>query len=298
MLSAQQIKDFALTVGFSHCGIARARRLNSVKQLFEAALAQGYHADMHFLERDVEKRFDPSLLLPGCQSVVVVTYNYCIEENPAADKYRAARYTWIEDYHNVVKTLLDRVVEQIQKLEPCQCRVTVDSSCISEKNWAVEAGVGIYGKNGLIHNEDGSFFVLGTILIDKAVDFYDFVRNSDCGTCRSCIENCPAHALDTPYKVDASKCFSYHTIENKNPDNEILAKAPFVFGCDICQEVCPKNKKNIPNSLNKSKSSVFLRLQNEGYENLTREEFKTCFGGTAIARRKYERFYRAIQAKK
>lgn len=297
-MDSQWIKDIAHSVGFSACGIASARKLTKAEELFRRSLELGYQADMHFLERDIEKRFDPQELLPGCRSVIVVTYNYLCDVEPASDRYRTARYTWIEDYHTLVKRMLEEMVAEMQRVGECQCRVTVDSSCISEKNWAVEAGVACYGKNGLVHNDHGSFFVIGTILSDVTFDSYDFPLESDCGECRFCVEKCPAKALDTPYRVDARRCFAYHTVENKNPDTEIIEEAPLLFGCDVCQEVCPKNKKKFPNLTNVSKSSVFLRLQNQGFENLSKEEFKTCFGNTAIARRKYERLYRAITIKR
>lgn len=298
VFSSQQIKEWAYELGFSHCGIARARRLNEAQSLFENALSEGRHADMHFLERDMNKRFCPSDLLPNCQSVIVVAYNYLVDEQPASDKYRTARYTWIEDYHTLLKGMLEEMVLKISTIGECRCRITVDSSCISEKNWAVEAGIGCYGKNGLIHNEDGSFFVLGTILADFGCDQYDSARESDCGNCRICVEKCPAGALESPYRVDARKCFSYHTVENKMSENKLLEKAPLIYGCDVCQEVCPKNHKKEKASSDQPKTSLFLRLQNEQLENLSKEDFKHYFGNTAIARRKYNRFLHAIQIRK
>ena len=298
MLNTKLIKEKAKSLGFASVGIAPAHKLEEAEERFGAALEEGRNADLHFLERDVDKRFDPEELLPDCKSVLVVALDYRINDKPASTRYRTARYTWVEDYHVLVKQMLAQVVEAIQQQEPnAHCRITVDSSCISEKNWAIEAGVGCIGKNSLIHNENGSFFVLGTILTDCAFDAYDSPKMSDCGNCTLCIDSCPAHAL-TPYKLDARKCYSYHTVENKNPDIQVLTDSPFVFGCDICQEVCPKNKKNIQNHPSVLKSSLFLRLQNEEMENLTQEDFKTNFGDTAIARRKLERFSRAIKAKK
>lgn len=287
-----------MEIGFSHCGIAPAHSLDSAKLQFERSIEEGYHAEMHFLERDVEKRFDPEQLLSHCQSVIVVALDYRIAEQPQSDRYRTARFTWVEDYHVLVKDALTLLVEKIQQILPeAHCRITVDSSCISEKQWAAEAGVGCYGKNGLIHNSSGSFFVLGTVLADFQVDSYDKPMFSDCADCRLCVEYCPANALSDPYRVDARRCYAYHTIENKNPDNEVLANAPRVFGCDACQEICPKNKKNDLKSPKILKSSLFLRLQNREVENLTKEAFLSNFGNTAIARRKYERFQKAIAAK-
>lgn len=297
-LSAANVKKWASEAGFSHCGIAPAHPLPSAQKRFSDAIANGFHANMAFLERQVDKRFDPQLLLPNCQSVIVVTFPYLIEEEPQSDKYRTARYTWIEDYHTLVKRLLDEVVDQMKtEIPDIQCLVTVDSSCISEKNWAVEAGVGCYGKNGLIHNEQGSFFVIGTILADKPTDFYDSPVASDCANCSLCVDACPANALSKPFRVDARRCFAYHTIENKNPDNKTLEQSPLIFGCDVCQEVCPKNKKNALKAPKITKSSLFLHLQNQEVENLSKDDFETFFGDTAIARRKYERLMLAVAAK-
>jgi len=298
VISSALLKQWAVRAGFAACGVAPARRLMEQELRFRESLGEGRQAEMHFLERDIVRRFNPEQLLPGCKSVMVVLYNYLIDEKPASDKYRTARYSWIEDYHSLLKRQLQQVADRV--VEQCpgvQYRITVDSSCISEKNWAAEAGVGCFGKNGLIHNDDGSFFVIGALLLDCAVEKYDFFRKSDCGTCRICVEKCPAKALEHPFKVDARRCFAYHTIENKNPDIEILENAPLIYGCDICQEVCPKNKKNNQKHPSVSKTSLFLQLQNQGMENLTKEDFKTYFGDTSIARRRYERLKMAIEAK-
>lgn len=297
ILSSEQVKACALALGFSHCGIAQAHTLVAERERFEHALSEGRHAGMRFLERDVERRFDPSGLLPNCRSVIVVLYNYMVKEEPVSDRYRTARYTWVEDYHPALSAMLEQLAEKLH-IAPDHYRITVDSSCISEKNWAAAAGVGCYGKNGLIHNEEGSFFFIGILLTDFAVDNYDTFRNSDCGTCRICQDACPAKALQTPYSVDARRCFSYHTVENKIVDNESVKSSPLLFGCDICQEVCPKNKKMQPPSTSVLKSSLFLRLQNQEMENLSEEDFQHYFGNTAIARRKYQRFYRAIELKR
>lgn len=297
VISSTIIKAAAREAGFSACGIAPAGELTEAKRLFMAALAEGRQADMHFLEKDIDKRFNPELLLPGCRSVIVLTLDYRIADKPASDKYRMARFTWIEDYHTLVKRKAQQMLATLKEHCPdMQSRITVDSSCISEKNWAVMAGVGCIGKNSLVHNGQGSFFVIGTILTNCATDAYDSPKNSDCGTCRRCIDHCPAHALE-PYKLDAERCFAYQTIENKNTDFEIFKKSPLLFGCDCCQEVCPHNKKKIQPMPSVSESSLFLRLKNEDLETLTIEDFKTYFGNTPIARRKYDKMSRAILTK-
>ena len=300
MLSSQQIKSWAKEVGFQDCGIARARVLAEAETEFLHSVEHGYHAEMHYLERNVDGRFNPESLLPGCKSVIVVTYNYLTDSEPKSDKYRTARYTWIQDYHILVKDLLEKLAAMIVNDYPTvKYRTTVDSSAISEKRWAVEAGVGCMGKNGLVHNDNGSFFVIGTLLVDWFCDQYDpSLPKSDCGECDICIRSCPVNALETPFRVDARRCVSYHNTEDKMPNYNELALQKYLFGCDVCQEVCPRNKKKFPNPLNESKKSLFLPLENDGWESLRETDFKHYFSDTSILRRKYVRFRSLIEAKR
>jgi len=299
-ISSQSIKRWAAEIGFQDCGIARARALTEAAEVFRAQIGQGYNAGMRFLERDVAGRFNPETLLPGCKSVIVVTYNYLTSVIPQSDKYRLARYTWIQDYHILVKELLQKLADEIVGDCPSvKYRITVDSSAISEKRWAMEAGVGCIGKNGVVHNQHGSFFVLGVLLLNQFCDNYDLpVPKSDCGECEICVKSCPVNALETPFQVDARRCVSYRNTEDKSPNYSELAKEKYLFGCDICQEVCPRNKKVINNPLNVSKSSVFLQLQNDDLETLSEADFKRYFEGTSVIRRKYERFHSLIEAKR
>ena len=300
MLSSQQIKSWAKEVGFQDCGIARARVLAEAETEFLHSVERGYHAEMHYLERNVDGRFNPESLLSGCKSVIVVTYNYLTDSEPKSDKYRTARYTWIQDYHILVKDLLEKLAAMIVNDYPTvKYRTTVDSSAISEKRWAVEAGVGCMGKNGLVHNDNGSFFVIGTLLVDRFCDQYDpSLPKSDCGECDICIRSCPVNALEPPFRVDARRCVSYHNTEDKMPNYNELALQKYLFGCDVCQEVCPRNKKKFPNPLNESKKSLFLPLENDGWESLSETDFKHYFSDTSILRRKYVRFRSLIEAKR
>ena len=300
MLSSQQIKSWAKEVGFQDCGIARARVLAEAETEFLHSVEHGYHAEMHYLERNVDGRFNPESLLSGCKSVIVVTYNYLTDSEPKSDKYRTARYTWIQDYHILVKDLLEKLAAMIVNDYPTvKYRTTVDSSAISEKRWAVEAGVGCMGKNGLVHNDNGSFFVIGTLLVDRFCDQYDpSLPKSDCGECDICIRSCPVNALETPFRVDARRCVSYHNTEDKMPNYNELALQKYLFGCDVCQEVCPRNKKKFPNPLNESKKSLFLPLENDGWKSLSETDFKHYFSDTSILRRKYVRFRSLIEAKR
>ena len=300
MLSSQQIKSWAKEVGFQDCGIARARVLAEAETEFLHSVEHGYHAEMHYLERNVDGRFNPESLLSGCKSVIVVTYNYLTDSEPKSDKYRTARYTWIQDYHILVKDLLEKLAAMIvNDYSTVKYRTTVDSSAISEKRWAVEAGVGCMGKNGLVHNDNGSFFVIGTLLVDRFCDQYDpSLPKSDCGECEICIRSCPVNALETPFRVDARRCVSYHNTEDKMPNYNELALQKYLFGCDVCQEVCPRNKKKFPNPLNESKKSLFLPLENDGWKSLSETDFKHYFSDTSILRRKYVRFRSLIEAKR
>ena len=300
MLSSQQIKSWAKEVGFQDCGIARARVLAEAETEFLHSVERSYHAEMHYLERNVDGRFNPESLLSGCKSVIVVTYNYLTDSEPKSDKYRTARYTWIQDYHILVKDLLEKLAAMILNGYPTvKYRTTVDSSAISEKRWAVEAGVGCMGKNGLVHNDNGSFFVIGTLLVDWFCDQYDpSLPKSDCGECDICIRSCPVNALETPFRVDARRCVSYHNTEDKMPNYNELALQKYLFGCDVCQEVCPRNKKKFPNPLNESKKSLFLPLENDGWKSLSETDFKHYFSDTSILRRKYVRFRSLIEAKR
>ena len=299
-LDSQQIKSWASEIGFQDCGIARARVLVEAEEEFRQSLEQAYNADMHYLERNIDGRFNPESLLPGCKSVIVVTYNYLTDSEPKSDKYCTARYTWIQDYHVLVKDMLEKLAERIVNIYPSvKCRSTVDSSAISEKRWAMEAGVGYMGKNGLIHNQHGSFFVIGILLVDRFCDKYDrSLPKSDCGACEICVRSCPVNALETPFRVDARRCVSYRNTEDKSPNYSELAGEKYIFGCNICQEVCPRNKKKFANPLNMSKKSLFLPLENNDWETLSETDFKRYFSDTSILRRKYARFRSLIEEKR
>ena len=299
-LSSQQIKTWATEIGFQDCGIARARVLVEAEKEFRQSIEKDYQADMHYLERNIDNRFNPETLLPDCKSVIVVTYNYLTDNHPKSDRYQFARYTWIQDYHILVKDLLEQLAKKLIDAYPSiRYRATVDSSAISEKRWAMEAGVGCMGKNGLIHNRHGSFFVIGILLVDRFCDEYDqSLPKSDCGSCEICVRSCPVNALETPYQVDARRCVSYHNTEDKSPNYSELSSNKYIFGCDICQEVCPHNKKKNANPLNISKNSLFLPLENNDLETLSETDFKHYFSDTSILRRKYARFRSLIEAKR
>ena len=286
MRLAEEIKKEALNLGFSHCGIAKAEPLLKEKAAFEEALRHGYQASMTFLERNVDTRFNPELLLPHCKSVIVVLFYYPIPQKCHSD-YKVARYAYLQDYHVFVKEKLEKLGAFLsQKCPEAQWRATVDSSTISEKSWAVRAGVGHIGKNSLLQNEMGSYFMIGTLLTDVELD-YDQPTPADCVDCDLCMRSCPVQAIEEPYKVNAAKCIAYHNVEDKSRDAHGDSFHHWVFGCDICQEVCPKNQKISYNLSATQYSSLFLHFKNEDFENLDESDFRHYFAGHCAARRKY-----------
>lgn len=283
---AEEIKALSRELGFSHCGIAPAEPMAREQADFEQSLRNGYHAGMSFLTRDVEKRFNPQLLLPGCKSVIVVLFHYFIDAEIKAD-YKVAKYAHLQDYHVFMKEKLNRIGAFLsEKSEKAEWRITVDSSTISEKNWAVRAGLGHIGKNSLLQNEMGSYFVIGTVLTNLEMD-YDKPVVADCGDCRLCIDSCPAYAIELPYRVNAAKCISYRNVEDKTREENTPSFHHWIFGCDVCQQVCPKNKKIASNLLATQYSCLFLHFQNEDFENLQEADFQRFFAGHAAARRKF-----------
>lgn len=244
--AARAVKDHARALGFDACGIAAATAADP-EDRFGDWLARGHHAGMDWLVRTRETRQDVQQKLPGCRSVVVVARNYQTEPPPRpANSGRVSCYAWGRDYHRVLRKPLQRLAAAISEAaggaETCCC---IDSGPVLEKFWAARAGVGWIGKNSLVLRRDlGSWFFLGVVLTtaelapDPAIPDY-------CGSCRACIDACPTDAIIEERVVDARRCISYHTIENRDevPASLHRPTGDWVFGCDICQDVCPWNRK-------------------------------------------------------
>lgn len=292
-LSATDIKKIAFSLGFSDCGIAKALPLQEEKQYFTSMIDDGAHATLTFLERDIDVRFSPELLLPGCKSVIVFLYNYLTEKKIEAD-YKIAKYSYIHDYHYLIKDKLKIIVDKISQSYPdSHCKTTVDTSSISEKNWAVKAGVGYIGKNSLLQTDHGSFVLIGTILTDIVFD-YDTENARSCGTCSRCMDACPVQAISKPYQVDVRRCISFQTIENKVPSDNSESTYQWVYGCDMCQDICPNNINCKPNPDTLDKISLFLHFKNSDFENLTKEVFDSWFKDSCVKRRKYDQFMERV----
>ncbi|HPM30485.1 MAG TPA: tRNA epoxyqueuosine(34) reductase QueG [Chryseolinea sp.] len=296
----QFIKTKAQSLGFSFCGISKAEFLEEEAPKLEEWLKRGYQGKMSYLENHFDKRLDPTLLVPGAKSVISLVYNYYPEKDLAKDSnLKIAKYAYGEDYHYVVKEKLKLLFQEIQdEVGEVSGRVFVDSAPVLERAWASKSGLGWAGKNSLLLNRElGSFFFLAEIILDLDLE-YDGPAKDYCGTCTACIDACPTEAIPQPYVVDGSKCISYFTIELKE---EIPAdvKGKFenwIFGCDICQDVCPWNKFSKPSSESRFHPNTDLEKMNpRDWEEITEDVFERLFKRSAVKRTKLEGLKRNIQ---
>ncbi len=246
------IKQTAHNLGFSACGITDASIDDADVLLLEDWLTKGYNADMDWMKTNLDKRTNPQKLLEGARSAIVVLQNYFPEkEIELPNNYKIAKYAYGHDYHYVVKEKLNKLLGSIQEQTPCEGRAFVDSAPVMERALARKAGLGWIGKNSLLINKEiGSFTFIGVLLVNIDLPYDLSFDQNHCGACTKCIDACPTLAIVEPRIVDAQKCLSYQTIENKGEiPTELSIKNPsWVFGCDICQDVCPWNRRAIPNT--------------------------------------------------
>lgn len=247
---AHQIKARARQMGFDACGIARAGRLHVREAPLHEWLDQGLHAGMAYMDRDRDKRLDPRLLLPGAKSLIVLAQNYFPSAPMAAKSLKVAKYAYGKDYHPVLKQKMKELVSWLEKRVPgVQSRCFTDSAPLLEKSWAQEAGLGQAGKNTcLILPGKGSFFFLGEILTTLDLPADAPYAADPCEDCSLCMQACPTGAIRSPRVLDAGLCLSYLTIECPDPlPPEMARKAGgWIFGCDVCQDVCPHNRHAQP----------------------------------------------------
>jgi epoxyqueuosine reductase len=252
MTLTEQIKRAALEAGFDKCGVAPAELPASRENDLTEWLARGYAGSMHYMTRDGAKRARPSEILAGAQSVISLGLNYFYASTPKPEGRRVGRislYARGRDYHRVIEKKLKKLKASIQALAPAaKIKSYVDTGPIMEKAFAQAAGIGFYGKNTNILTADrGSWIFLASLVTDLALDV-DKPHLGGCGSCRLCIDACPTSALVEPYRIDATKCISYWTIESKEeiPDAIADRMGDWAFGCDACQDVCPYNRKAKP----------------------------------------------------
>ena len=294
------IKSEAKRLGFLSCGISKAEFLEKEAPRLESWLKAGMHGEMSYMENHFDKRLDPTILVPGAKSVVSLLLNYYTEKeqsDPEAPKI--SKYAYGTDYHFVIKDKLKSLLESIkEKIGEVDGRVFVDSAPVMDKAWAAKSGIGWIGKNSnLLSKKVGSYFFIAELIIDLELE-YDHPTLDHCGSCTACIDACPTQAIVNPYVVDGSKCISYFTIELKdNIPNEFKGNFEnWMFGCDICQEVCPWNRFSIEHSEQAFKpKKELLEMTRKDWQELTEETFKKVFRKSAVKRTKYSGLKRNIE---
>ena len=290
---SEKIKQKAVEIGLSKCGIVRAEALSDEGEKLSAWLERGYHGEMSWLAREPEKRSDPRLLFPDAKSVIVVALNYYTDHKHYGDaRGKISRYAWGDDYHDVVREKLDELLSWIKSENvEAEGKICVDTAPFMDKAWAVRAGLGWLGKHSnLITKELGSWVFIGSILLNIELDYDTETVEDHCGTCTACLDACPTNAIVEPYVVDSRKCISYATIElrdEKLPDEITKNLEGWLYGCDICQDVCPWNR--FETQTNESRFEPRLgktSLDLETIERLTHDEYVTRFRRSAIKRTK------------
>lgn len=287
-------------MGFDACGIARATVLKEESTLVEQWLEGNREGDMGYLTRNKEKRYDPRLLAEGTKSVVTVLYNYFPKQVLPGERYKIAKYAYGGDYHEVLKHKLRQLLEHIEtqtgKLEGV--RVFVDSAPVLDRAWAVRCGLGFIGKNTtLIHPKKGSFFFIGHLFLPLELEETGQPLPNRCGRCTKCLDACPTGALEAPFRIDARKCISYLTIEYKGSLDPYDPKVfnGWMYGCDICQDVCPYNKFSLPNSEPAFQpQEQLIDMREEDWKNLDKDRFDALFKHSAVQRARFEGLKRNI----
>ena len=294
-----QIKKHASKLGFLDCAISKAKKLEEEESRLSDWLKKDMHGEMHFMENHFEKRLDPTKLFEGTKSVISLLYNYYTGQKPEEDHYKISKYAYGEDYHHVIKSKLKLLIQYIEKvITGAKCRAFIDSAPVLDKVWAKKSGLGWIGKNtNLISRKHGSFFFIAEIMIDAKLD-YGIPIKDYCGQCTKCIDACPTNAIYEPYKVDANKCISYFTIELKNliPQKFKGKYNNWIFGCDICQDVCPWNSKLIPHlEAAFEPHPDLLKMKKEDWENIDEKTFQKIFKNSAVKRTKFTGLKRNIK---
>jgi len=304
VILASNIKERALFEGFNKVGIIGAGSLEGEGRRLREWLARGYHGEMSWMARDVEKRINPREIFPQARSVVVVALNYYTphqhQQNPATGK--VSRYAWGDDYHDVVKTKLVSLLSWIREQEPsAEGKICVDIQPAMDKAWAVRAGLGWLGKHtNVITPEYGSWVFIGELLLNLKLE-HDQERVDDhCGTCTLCIDACPTAAITEAYVVDSNKCISYATIELRAPELPAQVEdnlSGWLYGCDICQDVCPWNRfETLTHEPRFSPREGNVNTELEDILELTPETYAARFRGSAMKRAKLTGLQRNARA--
>ena len=287
------IKSIASNAGFDFCGIAAARHLDEDARKLENWLQQGKQGHMHYMEKHFDLRVNPYKLLPGAKSVICFLINYFPDTDQENNAPKISKYAYGKDYHDIIRPKLQLILDQMkEKFGDFHGRGFVDSAPVLERSWAVISGLGWVGKNGnLIHKKSGSFFFIATLIVDLELA-YDPPEQADyCGTCTRCIDACPTQAIEPDKVVNGSKCISYFTIELKDlliPESMKNKFDNWMFGCDICQDVCPWNRFSKPTQDTAfTPIAEILHYDENDWEEITEAGFKKIFSDSPLRRAKY-----------
>ena len=297
---SQLIKAKAKKFGFQNCGISKAEFLEEDAKPFENWLKNNFHGEMSYMENYFDKRLNPTLLVEDSKSVISLSYNYFPDEKISTlDNFKISKYAYGEDYHEIIKEILREMVAELkEEIGDFHCRVFTDSAPVLERSWARKSGIGWVGKNAnLITKQSGSFYFLAEIICDLQLE-EDFSTTDHCGTCTKCIEACPTDAIVSDKIIDGSKCISYATIELKNeiPEGFRNNMEDWMFGCDICQDVCPWNRFSTPTLQEKFQPNTFLKnFKKEEWEELSQELFSEIFKKSPVKRTKFAGLKRNIE---
>lgn len=293
------IKQTAKGLGFDYCGISKADFLEEEAPRLEKWLKEERHGQMKYMENYFDKRLDPRLLVEGARSVVSLLLNYYPGETPVQEEVKISKYAYGYDYHLVIKEKCKTFIDILKKeIGDVNGRCFVDSAPVMDKAWAQKSGLGWIGKNSnLINKQNGSFFFIAELILDIELE-YDGPIKDHCGTCTRCIDACPTQAIIESYVVDGSKCISYFTIELKEQiPNEYKAKMDdWVFGCDVCQDVCPWNRFSVTHKEPLfHNTSGFLQWNEKEWMEISEDVFSKAFKNSAVKRTGFKGLKRNLE---
>jgi len=295
------VKNIAQQLGFNYCGIAKAVSLDEDARRLESWLHKGFHGKMQYMENYFDLRINPQKLVPGAKSVITLMQNYFPAEQQKTNTPHIAKYAYGKDYHFIIKDKLHEFLFELNtQIGEITGRGFIDSAPVLERAWAVKSGLGWVGKNGnLITKQSGSFYFIATLIVDIELNYDEPYTKDYCGSCTKCIDSCPTNAILPNKTINGSKCISYFTIELKDEilPNEMKNKFNnWMFGCDVCQDICPWNRFSKPNTDNSFVPiPEILNLSTKEWEVMSEETFKKVFKYSPLKRSKYSGIIRNIK---
>ncbi|MGE5106386.1 MAG: tRNA epoxyqueuosine(34) reductase QueG [Sphingobacteriales bacterium] len=295
------MKEWARQLGFDYCGIAQAKYLENDARRLGQWLNKGMHGQMKYMENYFDMRVDPGKLVPGAKSIITLLLNYYPSQIQNNGVPKISKYAYGKDYHEVIRAKLKNLIQLIKiNIGEVNARGFVDSAPVLERSWAVNSGLGWIGKNGnMLTKQNGSFFFIATIIVDLALEYDDPFAKDYCGSCTKCIDTCPTDAILPDKVVDGSKCISYYTIELKDAliPNEMKNKFDnWMFGCDVCQDVCPWNRFAKPtNEIEFTPIPEIINFKTGDWEALSEESFKEIFRHSPVKRTKWKGIQRNLK---